>query len=147
MPNVVVKQEYEIPTADRVTRDRPDFTFEQSPINVDVDVQATRVEGITIAHSTDPISSGEEYDSDWHATGEFVYVRGSVYSSASGTIYIEQSIDGETLNVQTTQEFIFTGGVYTGGFIEDIVAPYIRIRFDPTAAATTLRVWARLSME
>lgn len=134
-----------IPLEERVSTDRPDYTIEQSPVNVDVDVQATRVEGITFANSTDPIATDEEYDSDWKVAGEFVYIRGNVFSSASGTIYLEQSNDEENLAVQTTQAY--TGGDYDGGFVENIVAPYVRVRFVPSAAAATFRVWARLSME
>ena len=142
---IKIEREWEVPEADRKITDRADYTMEQSNINVDVDVQAERVEGITFANSTDPIASGEEYDSDWQVAGEFVYIRGNVFSSATGTIYIEQSNDGIILAVQSTQSY--TGGAYNGGFVENIVAPQIRVRFVPAAAAATFRVWARLSME
>lgn len=143
---VKLEREWSVPAADRKTTDRPDYTSEQSNVNVSVDVQTDRIEAIIIANSTDNVNSTDGYEGSWSPTGEFIKTRGAVFSNESGTIFIEQSTDGSTLVVQTTQAY--TGASYAGGFVEDIVLPYVRVRFMPTAGTTTtFIIWARLSME
>jgi len=121
--------------------------------NVNVTVQADRLSTIIFSNvnstvDTDPVlpTTADDYDSGWQATGDYTMIRGHMYSNQAGTIYMEQSsmtADTKTAQVQTTQAYLAAG--VNGGFTEDIVATYIRIRFIPTVNPTIFVSWARLS--
>jgi hypothetical protein len=69
-----------------------------------------------------------------------------MYSNQDATIYIEQSIDGETVHSRQTQ-------AYTGGSVApavaswsyELTAPYVRLRVVSAATPTAFAVWTRLS--
>jgi len=140
MPQVKVGDAKSLVGSAKVGSGRADYTTDVIS-NVNVTVQEERL--AAVMKSSIIAITTSEYNSDWFATGDYIKVRGGVFSNASGTLYIEQSDDGSTLIVQTTKAY--TGASYSGGFIEDVVMPYVRVRFVPTGAATTFRIRARLS--
>ena len=71
------------------------------------------------------------------------HVVGMVFSDQSGTLNIEQSMDGTNWDVNTS--YPITGGAGKG-FSEPIVAPHVRIRYTNGATPQTVfRLSARLS--
>ncbi len=140
---IKLEREWLVPDADRKTTDRGDYTTDVIT-NVDVTVQRDRLAAV-IESSIEAILAGvsNAYNSGWLETGDFTRIRGGIYSDKNCTIYIEQSDDGTTLIVQTSQTY--TGKDYDGGFIEDIVMPYVRLRVVAATDTTTFRVWNRLS--
>ena len=135
----------DVPENETTSVDRPDYTTEQSTVNVDLDVQTERIVAVTIAENTDAIPL-TGFSGSWIKTGEFAYVRGAVYCGVAGSIRIEQSHDGETLHNLTTQAYTIAPAT-GGGFVVDIVLPYARVVFTPTAAGhADFMIWARMAM-
>jgi len=67
---------------------------------------------------------------------------GLIFSDKSGNLLIDQSIDGTNWDV--TQTLAVVGG--TGqGFSVELLAPYYRVRFVPSADTTVFRLAARLA--
>ncbi len=139
-----VIDEKEVPDADRVSNDRPDFTTEQV-VNVDVTVQTERLEAL-VQRSTTLIASeaANAYNTGWIEIGDFNKFIGTVFSDQNLTIYLEQSTDEENLDSQITQAY--TGGAYDGVFSLELTSPYVRLRVVAAANTAAFRVWSRLSM-
>jgi len=140
---IKLEREWQVPTADRKTTDRADYTTE-IVTNVDVTVQTARLAAVTRS-SSDVIQSGinNAYNTDWIATGVFNKFIGTLFCNRNCTIYLEQSIDGENEDAQTTQAY--TGGAYDGMFSLELTAPYVRLRVVAAVNTTVFRVWSRLS--
>lgn len=142
----------DVATEDRVTSDRPDYTSDVT--DVSVTIQAQRLAAVTFA-DVDTVNNADDenptpssaYNSGWQSAGSYTKIRGHIWANQAGTIYIEQtneiSSDSPLARVQSTQSY--SASSESGGFTEEIVAPYVRIRFVPTTAPTQFVAWARLS--
>lgn len=139
-----IKKTIEVKSADRLTGDRADYTTDIRSY-VDVDVQTERLAGVTFANSTTPIEAGSDnaYTSSWQSAGDYNKFIGAVYADQDVTIYLEQSHDGETVHVRSTQSY--TGANLDGWFGVDIALPYCRVRVVADSDLSTFMVWARLS--
>lgn len=140
---IKLERQWAVPTADRKATDRADYT-QDIITNVDVTVQAERLAAV-IRSSIENILAGatDAYNSGWLATGDFNKFIGTLFCDRNCTIYLEQSIDGETLDAQTTQAY--TGEAYDGTFSLELTSPYVRLRIVAAINTTTFRVWNRLS--
>lgn len=70
-------------------------------------------------------------------------VVGSVFADQAGTLYIEQSFDQTNWDISTNITVTASDG---SGFSEELVAPYVRLRYANGAGAqTAFRVFARFS--
>ena len=122
--------------------------------NVSVSVQQSRLSTITFSNVNSEVdatptlpTTTDDYDSGWQAAGDYTVIRGHMYADQSGTIYIEQSSETrteKTVRVQTTQDYVVATPMI-GGFTEEVVATYVRVRFVPTVNPTVFVSWARLS--
>jgi hypothetical protein len=100
----------------------------------------------TLADSTiTNLADGATYTGAQFATDGYNKLVGSVYSNATGTLYVDQSQDGTNYDVIDTIAYV--GAAVTGGFSVEIVAPYARVRYVDTAgtAQTSFRLFAYLS--
>jgi hypothetical protein len=70
-------------------------------------------------------AKGEWSSAAQHANPSEGFVVGCVYSDQKGTLHIEQGLDGENWDVNTSYEIEAKDG---NGFREAIVAPYWRVR-------------------
>lgn len=71
-------------------------------------------------------------------TQGFGRIVGSIFSNSSGSLKIEQSPDGTNWDAET--DVAITGATATP-FSVEVVAPYARIVFVPSATNTTLRIF------
>lgn len=76
--------------------------------------------------TTDPLDANGEYTSGTKVTDRADNISGSVYSDQAGTIFIEQSHDGENWDISTDYAVSADDGK---GFSEPLYAPYVRIRY------------------
>jgi len=139
-------------TGSKLGHGRADYTTDVIS-NVDVTVQSERMAAAIFANTNSAIDTEptlptptDVYDSDWQEAGSYTVVRGFIHSDSGGTIYLEQSSDSsttKTTRVQTTQ--VYVANAVNGGFTEEIVAKYIRLRFVPSGNTTLFVAWARLS--
>lgn len=104
-----------------------------------------QVHEILADSTTTLLADGATYTGTQFATAGYNKIIGSVYSNATGTLYVDQSQDGTNYDVIDTIAYV--GGVFTGGFSVEVVAPYARIRFidTPVTAQTAFRLYAYLS--
>ena len=132
---------------------RADYTTDFQ-ITSSVTVQAERLEAIIFANINTITTTGATlpttasvYDSGWQQSGDYIKIRGFCWADQAGTIFIEQTdeISSTTplARVQTTQAYGASSKL--GGFVVNISAPYVRVRFVPTTNPTKFIAWARLS--
>jgi hypothetical protein len=69
------------------------------------------------------------------------YLSGMVFADQAGTIFIEQSGDGQNWDLSTSHPVVANTGQ---GFTEPLYGPYVRVRYvnGPTAQGA-LRIFAR----
>lgn len=91
--------------------------------------------------STDVLEADGEFIGPTRYSERHDHVIGSVYASHTGTLYIEQSPDGENWDISTEN----TVAADTGeGFSEDLRLPFWRIRYvNDSTEQTAFRVSAR----
>lgn len=71
-------------------------------------------------------------------------ITGVVFCNQGGSLIVEQSISGEDAEWDLSESIAVVAN--TGkGFSVELLAPYYRIRFTPTADAATFRLAARTS--
>jgi hypothetical protein len=74
-----------------------------------------------------PLGAAEEYVGDWIKTRQGgVGIIGTIFADQPGTLHIEQSSDGEHVDVDTSYDIVAGDGK---GFRELMVAPYWRLRY------------------
>lgn len=101
-----------------------------------------RFVGITSPPATLP-TIAVPYNSGVLVTDLSDRITGVIFSDTAGTLFIEQSINGGTnYDVSTSYPIVANDGT---GFSEEILAPFYRIRFVPTANPTAFRLASRLS--
>jgi hypothetical protein len=67
---------------------------------------------------------------------------GLVFSDTAGTLFLDQSVTGQPSQWDYVQQTAVTGG--TGvGFSFELLAPFYRIRYVPTANPTVFRLGSR----
>jgi hypothetical protein len=79
-----------------------------------------------VASSNVVLTSGSTWSSGTLYPDLADRIVGSVFADQSGTIYIEQSPDGTNWDVQTSYTVSANDGK---GFSEEIIAPYVRVRY------------------
>ena len=95
------------------------------------------------AGNTQPLAGNAEWASNAIITGTADFITGLAFSDQSGSLRIEQSADGTNWDYSTT--VAVTGG--TGAkFKEDIVAPFVRVRYiNGATPQTVFRISARVA--
>jgi len=78
------------------------------------------------------------YTSGIFLTQGFARIIGSVFSNSNGTLHIQQSSDG--VNFDSDQTVAVTGNTGTQ-FSFEIIAPYARLQYVPTASQATFRLF------
>lgn len=83
------------------------------------------------------------WTSDVKLTDRADNISGAVFADQAGTVYIEQSGDGQNWDISTSYPVTATDGK---GFSESLFLPYVRIRYvnGPTAQGT-FRVFGRFT--
>ena len=93
--------------------------------------------------TTTPLSGGATYNSGSRLTDRTDRIVGTVIASHAGTLFVEQSYD------ETNWDYSISNSVSGGtgeGFSEEIVAPYVRLRYvNGGTPQTTFRLSARSS--
>ncbi len=92
--------------------------------------------------TTTPLGANATYTTTTpFSLGEYRSVVGSVFSDQDGTLFVEQSPDGQHWDVQSS--ISVTGGGTAGGFTIDVIGPYGRLVYTngPTAQ-TVFRLYA-----
>jgi hypothetical protein len=93
--------------------------------------------------STATLAANGEYDSGVLVTDRADNISGSVFSDQTGTIFIEQSGDGQNWDISTSYTVTANDGK---GFSEPLYAPYVRIRYVNGATNQgTFRVFSRFT--
>jgi hypothetical protein len=96
-----------------------------------------------IAATTEPLDANGEWNSGTLQPEWADRIVGMVYASHTGDIYIEQSADGTNWDIQTTYAIAADDGK---GFSEEIIGPYVRIRYvNDAVAQTEFRLSARMT--
>lgn len=92
--------------------------------------------------STTPLNAGQTYTSGWLNTDYYGSISGAVFSDQAGTVYIEQS--GDQVNADISASYTTTANEGQG-FVEQLLLPYVRLRFTNTSASnqTTFRLFNR----
>lgn len=90
-----------------------------------------------------PLDADGAWTSEVLLSGRDDYISGSVFSDQAGTIYIEQSGDGENWDISTFYETTANDGK---GFSEPLYLPLTRIRFvNGSTDQTAFRIFARFT--
>ena len=76
--------------------------------------------------TTSPLGANATYVSDAKVTDRADNISGSVFADQAGTIYIEQSYDGQNWDISTDYSVSANDGK---GFNESLYAPYVRVRY------------------
>lgn len=93
--------------------------------------------------TTDALDADEEYVSDVKITDRADAISGSVFADQDGTIFIEQSHDGENWDISTNYPVTANDGK---GFNESLYAPYVRLRYvNGSTNQGTFRLYSRFS--
>jgi len=85
-----------------------------------------------IAGSTTPLPANGTYTSSDHLVNGWGKIVGTVYADQAGTLYIEQGADGT--NYDSVSSFSVGAG-QSFGFMVDVVAPHVRVRYVNGATA------------
>lgn len=95
------------------------------------------------ASSTTPIAANATWNSGILSPDLADKIVGSVFADQAGTIYIEQSSDGSNWDIATNYAVTASTG---RGFSEEILLPYLRVRFvNGASAQSVFRISARVS--
>lgn len=73
------------------------------------------------------MDASEEWTGNTMLRDKYDYARGAVFSDQGGTLHIEQSIDGENWDVDTSYTVTANDG---SGFTESLVCPFWRLRYE-----------------
>lgn len=76
--------------------------------------------------STTPLAANGIYTSGPVNTDRADNISGMVYASHAGTIYIEQSADGQNWDISTSYPVVAADG---SGFSEALYGPFVRVRY------------------
>lgn len=79
--------------------------------------------------STTPLEKEKEWVSQVGMRERHDTIDGSVFTDKSGTVFLEQSSDGQNWDVSASYEITASDGK---GFVETLVLPYWRVRFKNT---------------
>ena len=143
MPQVKTETSKSLAGSSRLGHGRADYT-QDVVSNVNVSVQTERLAAVIKSSNVVPAAAG--YDSDWLGTGDFNKLVGTMFADQNCTIYIEQSVDGETIHSQQTQAYTASSTTPAQStWSYEITAPYVRLRVVPAATPTVFTVWTRLS--
>jgi hypothetical protein len=83
------------------------------------------------------------WDTGQLQTGLADRVTGTVFADQAGTLFIEQSFDGTNYDLSKSVAVLASAGQ---GFSEEIVAPYLRVRYvNGATPQTVFRVYMRMS--
>lgn len=98
----------------------------------------------SVLQASGAANSADEFNSGTLETGLADRLVGMIFADQPGTLYLEQSADNANWDTSTTYSISANDGK---GFSEEIVAPYLRVRFKNTAgsAQTAFRLHARLT--
>jgi hypothetical protein len=78
------------------------------------------------AASSEPLDASQSWNSGVLHAGTHERITGLVFADQVGTLYIEQSSDGQNWDLSTDYAVTASDGK---GFSEELVAPYARVRF------------------
>lgn len=93
--------------------------------------------------TTDLLDADATYTSQVVLSDRADYISGAVFADQTGTVYIEQSGDGENWDISTD----YTVDISTGkNFSEALLLPFIRVRFvNDSDDQGAFRVFARFT--
>lgn len=90
---------------------------------------------------TEALDADEEAVVGQFNAGPADRIVGSVFADQPGTIYIEQSGDGENWDISTNYPVVANDGA---GFSEEILLPFVRVRYaNGSEAQSTFRIVGR----
>lgn len=93
--------------------------------------------------NTTPLGANGTYTSDVKLTDRADSISGMVFADQGGTIYIEQSYDGQNWDISTDYAVTASDGK---GFSESLLAPYVRIRYvNGGTAQGAFRIFSRFT--
>jgi hypothetical protein len=93
--------------------------------------------------TAEPLGANATYTSGTLVTDRADNISGSVFADQTGTIFIEQSHDGQNWDISTEYPISASDGK---GFSEALYAPYVRIRYVNGAAAQgAFRLYTRFT--
>ena len=76
--------------------------------------------------TTQPLGANGTYTSPTLLTDRADNISGVVFADQTGTIYIEQSADGQNWDLSTSYPVTANDG---NGFSESLLAPFVRVRY------------------
>lgn len=83
--------------------------------------------------SSTVLAGGATYTSKWINTDISGWITGSAFADQAGTLFIEQSGDASHADISASYTTVASTG---SGYIEQLLLPYVRLRFTNTSGST-----------